>query len=449
MTKIQRTSEISFEIFDHIQLWIPPDVVILTMMFDARKLKAKIFADRYNRMIFEEGKGRDLYLVGGYIRDILRGEHSPDRDYILSGDLASFVNKTRKIISGTVVKFKKGNMVRLALKDGLTFDFSKLEVAIEEDLSKRDFTVNAMAWSPDNGITDLYNGLDDLKKKIIRCISKKNLLSDPLRMLRAYRFAAELNGSIEKRTRNLIKILNNNIEKTSSERITLELFNLLNSRHSAKYLKMALSDGLLTSVLFIPHEILERNIKAISLLERARINEFPSRIKVQLNKIFSQNVTYKGLLCLELLLDSRFHSRETVPNLIISNAVRKRIELGRKGLEVLGKRRLISAKRLYDIFMMSGNAAVDVLIMSGRIDLIGEYRRFQKIWRKGVLNSHEIMKIADIEGGRLLGRIIIELRRAEFEGRVKSKRSAVTFVGDLASEIAPDFGERPVMMSGL
>jgi len=439
----------TFEIFDHVRLWIPPDVVILTMMIDARKLKAKIFADRYNRMIFEEGKGRHLYLVGGYIRDILRGEHSPDRDYIVSGNLTPFVNKTRKIINGTVVKFKKGDMVRIALKKGLTFDFSKLEATIEKDLSGRDFTINAMAWSPDNGITDLYNGQDDLKKKIIRCISRKNLLSDPLRMLRAYRFAAELNGSIEERTRSLIKILNNNIEKTSSERITLELFNLLNSRHSAKYLKMALSDGLLISVLFIPHEILESNIKAISLLERARINELPPRIKVQLNMIFSQNLTYKGLLCLELLLNSHFHSRERLPNIIISNAVRKRLELGRKGLEVVGKRRFISTKRLYDIFMMSGNAAVDVLIMSGRIDLIGEYRRFQRIWKRGVLNSQEIMKIAGIEGGPTLGRIIVELRRAEFEGGVKSKRCAVTFVGGLACKIARDSRERPVTMSEL
>jgi len=96
---------------------------------------------------------------------------------------------------------------------------------------------------------------------------------------------------------------------------------------------------------------------------------------------------------------------------------------------------------------MSGNAAVDVLIMSGRMDLIGEYRRFQRIWKRGVLNSQEIMKIAGIEGGPRLGRIIVELRRAEFEGGVKSKRAAVTFVGDLACKISSDFRETRETMS--
>jgi hypothetical protein len=118
-------------------------------------------------------------------------------------------------------------------------------------------------------------------------------------------------------------------------------------------------------------------------------------------------------------------------------------------LEVVGKRRFISTKRLYDIFMMSGNAAVDVLIMSGRMDLIGEYRRFRRIWKNGVLNSEEIMRIAGIEGGPRLGRIIFGLRRAEFEGAVKSKRSAVTFVSELSCKIASDFTGKPETMSGL
>src|SRR4030042_2888561 len=236
-------------------------MVILTMILSHYKLKSKILADRYNSIIFEVGRGRDLYLVGGYLRDILRGIHPSDRDYIVSGDIRTFVKEIRKVIGGTIVKFKKGDMIRIALKDGLTFDFSIPMVILKEDLSKRDFTINAIAWSPEKAIIDPYNGVDDIKKKIIRSISKENLISDPLRMLRAYRFAAELNGSIKKGTRNSIKNMKKNIKKVSSERITLELFNLLNSKHSARYLKMALSDNLLTSVLLIPYKTLELNIK--------------------------------------------------------------------------------------------------------------------------------------------------------------------------------------------
>lgn len=401
-------------------------VVILTMIFSAYKLKSKILADRYNSIIFEQGRGRDLYLVGGYIRDILRGVHSPDRDYIVNANMISFVNEIRRIVGGTIVEFKKGDTVRIALKDGLTFDFSRPTGTLEEDLSKRDFTINSIAWSPERGIIDLYNGVEDIKKKKIRSISKENLISDPLRMLRAYRFAAELNGSIEKSTRKLIKMLNKYIKEMSSERITLELFNLLNSGHSARYLKMALSDGLLISILLFPYEMLWRNIKGITILERATINKLPSKIKVQLNKIFSQNITYKGLLCLELLLKNDFTTYKIIPNIKVSNIISKRMELTHTGIkEFRGKRH-----RLFDIFLMSKESAIDILIIRGRLDLLKDYERFKRIWKKGILSSEDITSISDTKTGPGLGKIIVKLKKAQFEGRVRSKRSAIEFIRD-------------------
>ncbi len=401
-------------------------VVILTMIFSAYKLKSKILADRYNSIIFEQGRGRDLYLVGGYIRDILRGVHSPDRDYIVNANMISFVNEIRRIVGGTIVEFKKGDTVRIALKDGLTFDFSRPTGTLEEDLSKRDFTINSIAWSPERGIIDLYNGVEDIKKKKIRSISRENLISDPLRMLRAYRFAAELNGSIEKSTRKLIKMLNKYIKEMSSERITLELFNLLNSGHSARYLKMALSDGLLISILLFPYEMLWRNIKGITILERATINKLPSKIKVQLNEIFSQNITYKGLLCLELLLKNDFTTYKIIPNIKVSNIISKRMELTHTGIkEFRGKRH-----RLFDIFLMSKESAIDILIIKGRLDLLKDYERFKRIWKKGILSSEDITGISDTKTGPGLGKIIVKLKKAQFEGRVRSKRSAIEFIRD-------------------
>ena len=89
------------------------------------------------------------------------------------------------------------------------------------------------------------------RRKLFVRLSKENFIADPLRMLRAYRIAAELDASIEKRTRLMIKSLQNTMQNVSSERITLEFFRLLNSSHSTKYLKMALSDGVLTGILSI------------------------------------------------------------------------------------------------------------------------------------------------------------------------------------------------------
>jgi tRNA nucleotidyltransferase/poly(A) polymerase len=407
-------------------------VVILTMTFADYRLKNKILTDRYNAMIFEKGKGREIYLVGGYIRDILRGINSPDRDYIVNGNIIYFVNEIRNIIGGTIVRFRKGDMTRLALKDGFTFDFSRPLGTLKQDLTKRDFTFNAIAWSPEKGIIDVCNGLGDLKKKKIRSLSKKNLISDPLRMLRAYRFAAELNGSIEKSTRKSIKTLHNNIKRISSERITLELFNLLNSQHSAKYLKMALSDGLLTDILSIPYKTLEHNIKEISLLEKTYIKKLPRKIKVILNKIFSQNLIYKGLLCLELLLKNGFISPVRAPHIKMSAITSKRIDTLKKGLhEFKGAKHNLNEK-LFDIFQTLKETAMDILIIEGRLELIKDFIKFKRIWKKGVLSSGEIISISNVKTGPKLGKIIKELKKTQFEGRVKSRRSAINYIRNLS-----------------
>ena len=412
-------------------------MLIFTMILSHYELKTKILAERYNSIIFEVGKNRDLYLVGGYIRDIFRGIHSPDRDYIVSGDIRTFVKEIRKVIGGTLVKFKKGDMIRIAFKDGLTFDFSKLIGTLKEDLSKRDFTINAIAWSPEKEIIDLCNGLEDLKRKRIRSLSSENLISDPLRMLRAYRFAAEINGSIEKGTRDSIKTLNNNIKKVSSERITLELFNLLNSKHSARYLKMALSDGLLTDILSIPYRNLERSIKEISKLEQTTINKLPSKIQALLKRIFSQNLTYKGLFCLELLIIPPHPTLvkggrgDFQVKIKMSSAINKRLELSHKGIKELKRKGVDLKNRLFDIFLISKEAAPDILIIKGRLDLIKDYQRFKRIWNKGFLSSEDIISITDVKPGPKLGKIIIELKRAQFEGRIKSKRAAIKFIEKL------------------
>ena len=404
------------------------------MILSDYKLRNKILSDRCNSIIFEKGRGREIYLVGGYVRDILRGKISSDRDYVVSGNLGPFVSEIRDIIGGTIVKFKTEDMIRIALKDGLTFDFSSPIGTFEEDISRRDFAINAIAWSPEMGIVDIYNGIEDLKRKKLRSISENNLISDPLRMLRAYRFAAELNISIEKGTREAIKVLHNNIKEITSERITLELFNLLNSKNPSKYLKMALADGLLTNILLIPYRILERNIKEISMLEKALSNRLLAKIKVLLNKIYSQNLTYKGLLCMELLTQNCLSNIIVNPYITISNDIKKRLKLTQKGIKELREMKGKLKDKLFFIFHRSKEAAMDILIISERLDLLTDYMRFKKIWKKGFLSSEDIIHITGIKTGPKLGRIILELKKGQFEGRVRSKVQAVKFIKNLMVE---------------
>jgi tRNA nucleotidyltransferase (CCA-adding enzyme) len=401
------------------------------MKFTDKQLKHRILKDRYNSIIFEKGRAIGVYLVGGYIRDALMGLRSSDRDYIVDGDLKAFVNEIRDIFGGTIIEFKREGFIRLGFREGLTFDFSKPQGSLTEDLSKRDFTINAIAWSPEEGMIDIYNGAADITRKIIRCISKDNLIADPLRILRAYRFAAQFNGSIETNTHNYIKILQNNIIKVSPERITLEFSHLLNSEKAPKYLKLAFHDGVLSSILPIQSRQLEHNIGEVSKLQKRILKVLPLKIKVILNNIFSQNLTYKGLLCLELLLKKKKTvSNISIKHLRLSNIVQKRIILAHQGMYFIGNINDLQGE-LFDLFMFCKEAIIDVLILTDRLDLLDDYKRFKMIWRAGLISSREVIDIPGIESGPEIGRMIYELKKAQFEKRIRTKKEAMKYITTL------------------
>lgn len=104
---------------------------------------------------------------------------------------------------------------------------------LEEDLKRRDFTINAMAYNDDFGLIDLYGGMQDLQRKVIRCVGdpKERFGEDALRMLRAVRFAAQLGFAIDPATSQAIKDLASDLKKISAERIQVEIVKLLTSNY--------------------------------------------------------------------------------------------------------------------------------------------------------------------------------------------------------------------------
>jgi tRNA nucleotidyltransferase (CCA-adding enzyme) len=390
--------------------------------------------DKYNSIIFDKGRRRELYLVGGYLRDLHRGIDTNDRDYIVRGNLLTFVRDVQKEIGGTIVQFKSNDMMRLVLKDGLTFDFCRFHGTLEEDLSKRDFTMNALAWSPEIGLVDLYDGLKDIGKKRVCSISKKNMLDDPLRMIRAYRFSAELNGTVDSQTRKTIEFYHKKIRNVSSERITLEMFYLLNTQSTSKYLKMALRDNLLNDILSLSINRLKDNLKVLDTFEREILHVIPSYIKVPLHDIFSQNLSYKGLLCLEILLqDSSGYAK--FPHLKISNKIIDRVASAIEGIRGMKMVQRINHRRLFEIFMKAGQASVDSLIISNHLTMLKDFRRFQRITEKGLLGAEEVMRITGLKPGPELGSTLLTLKKSQFEGRLKSKNQAENLIKTMYSYV--------------
>lgn len=181
------------------------------------------------------------YLVGGSIRDSVLKRDIDDIDIAIAENALDFSPELAKLLNGKYIPMDKENKVaRIILKDAATAKIQHIDVStiinnIEDDLSRRDFTINAIAIPLENisaqicnsDIIDPFNGLDDIRENILRVVSDKSFEADPLRLLRAVRLAAETGFSIDSNTENLIKkqcLLINNV---SGERIREELLKLL------------------------------------------------------------------------------------------------------------------------------------------------------------------------------------------------------------------------------
>lgn len=192
-----------------------------------------------------QAQGFEAYAVGGCVRDTILGRQPQDWD-ITTSALPEQVKGLfhRTIDTGiqhgtvTVMMDKTGYEVTTYRIDGEYEDARHpKEVTftsnLVEDLKRRDFTINAMAYNDEQGLVDAFDGLEDLEKGIIRCVGNPldRFGEDALRMLRAVRFAAQLGFEIESATRNAVKELAPTIGKVSAERIQVELVKLLLSDH--------------------------------------------------------------------------------------------------------------------------------------------------------------------------------------------------------------------------
>ncbi len=189
--------------------------------------------------------GFEAYIVGGCVRDSLLGKEPEDWDITTSArpeEVKSLFGRTidTGILHGTVtiMKGKKGYEVTTYRIDGKYEDGRHpKEVAftssLEEDLKRRDFTINAMAYSHKDGLIDLFGGVKDMEDGRIRCVgtATDRFGEDALRMLRALRFSAQLGFEIEENTWNAIKAIGPNLANVSKERIQTELTKLLLSDH--------------------------------------------------------------------------------------------------------------------------------------------------------------------------------------------------------------------------
>lgn len=391
-----------------------------------KELNTRILSDKYNSIIFTSKGNLDIYIVGGYLRDILLGREGLDRDYAVSctdsitrGDFTKFLEKVASKIDGKIVRIGRRNLQRIVTENGVTLDFMPVDKNIEHDVSVRDFTINSLAWSPERGIIDLHDGINDLSDRIIRMIKIENLKDDPVRIIRAYRFADELSFEIETETREALKILSGLIKEAKTERVTLEFFRIISLNSPAQTLKKLLRDGVLGQIISIPYHKLEAKLKVIDKINEI-INKLPLNYRMKLNQRFSQNLTYKGLLRLGVLLQGMPENTLNMSLVIYKRLIR----LDKADKFSINTHKSIKKGELYEIFRITEEASIDYLIIKNLSRYLGEMERYYSIKKRGILSTNEIIKVTRIDRGKALGDAIEILRKAQFENLIKTKQEA-------------------------
>ena len=196
-----------------------------------------------------EAAGFTAYAVGGCVRDALLGRPIHDWDVTTSAtpeQIKSIFADCRTIDTGiqhgTVTVLFMGDSYEITVfrvdgsyTDGRHPDAVRFSSSLKEDLARRDFTVNAMAYSPSEGIVDLFSGREDIKNQIIRAVGDPTMrfTEDALRILRALRFSSTLGFSIEPLTAKAMTALAHRLSLVSGERIMVEISKALLGKNAS------------------------------------------------------------------------------------------------------------------------------------------------------------------------------------------------------------------------
>jgi poly(A) polymerase len=268
---------------------------------DASLLKKNKILQTVSRMSQE--RREKAYLVGGIIRDLLlKRPLGKDFDFAVTGEVEGLAKEVAREMGGHAFSldevFGTWRVILKRKKKRTELDFSALQGKdIIEDLGQRDFTVNSIALRlrdlPLPGepcFVDPLGGLEDLKGKILRANSEKSLRQDPLRMLRAFRFASTLKFSVEEKTLKMIHRDRELIRRSAGERIRTEFFMALGEEKAGSFLQKLYQSGLLAEI--FPEVRGWENLKmgtgrALSLLDHAlRTTEAGEFILLHLEEFF-------------------------------------------------------------------------------------------------------------------------------------------------------------------
>lgn len=457
----------------------------------------KIKNDTIINLIRKYSSEGEIYLVGGTVRDFYLGVENFDKDIIVDKtDAKEYAIKLAEYLEAVFVPLdEEYGIYRLILPDKINY----IDIAnpigknIEEDLSRRDLTINAIAVNLNTfEILDLFNGMNDLKSRKIRHISEQNFVDDPLRLLRVYRFQANLGFDVDDELIKIISKYSTKILNSAIERVNYELLKLFSGKFSSETLLCMNKTGLLKEILPIsedlkevppnPHHHLNLFFHSIEVVKQIQIIYEKSIPEVQnhLDTIdFGGNTRFAHLKFAGFLHDigkpgtwtiepdtgkHRFIKHDDLGSKMAVNILKK-MKLSKKQIEYIVKMikyhiypsHVVSNpevnEKSYLRFVRKMDAdAIDVIIlaMADRFSAMGP-EITEEIVNKNIsnlqtlldfyleikdklqplpklLSGNEIMEILQLSPSPELGFIVKALLEAQLSGEVNTKDEAIKFI---------------------
>jgi poly(A) polymerase len=392
---------------------------------------------------FSSSRKARLYIVGGYLRDMLlkRQKADPDIDFALQKGSINFARALcRQMKCGFVVLDKERGVARLVkkIKDKTyTLDLTDFRGStLEEDLRLRDFTVNSLAWelsgirngaAPADEIIDPHGGLKDLRSKILRVADRGAFDDDPLRIMRAFSLSAIFGFRIEKNTLKYLKLSRPKLSYVSPERMRDELFKILDTRESLIHLEEMDKLRVLSAVMpeievmrgvkqgpYHHLDVWRHSLETVRQLEGAlKKLESHKEIRPYLDENICAGRKRRALLKLGALLHdigkpaskrrekgrTRFHGHERV-GMLLTKAIAERLKLSNDEINALRKmvfwhlrpgyladNQEITPRAKFRYFRDTGREGVSVLLLSiadqratrGPLTSEGERRHHEKV----------------------------------------------------------------------
>jgi tRNA nucleotidyltransferase (CCA-adding enzyme) len=380
-----------------------------------------------------------VHLVGGAVRDaiLVRKRDELDLDFILASDAVKTAKQlARHYNAGFVLLDPKRQIARVVFPHA-TVDIAQQEGdSLETDLRRRDFTINAIAFNPHTQeIIDPLQGLADIEARILRMVSPANLEDDPLRLMRAYRQAAQLGFDIENDTQNTIRTLAPFLSQVAPERVRTELSYMLVNSQGTPWIVKAIEDKLLAP--FFKNTTPSGCRRLVKIDEAARKLSNWDQLEVQLNEYVRDTIktTWLGIAKLACMVSPELETAEIELNaLTYSRAEIKAIITVLKLYPQLNKAH-IPLREQYFLFKEAESVfpatcvmamAYDILV-EGIAPLISRYLNPDDpvAHPTPLLSGKDIIVALNIPASPLVGKLLGEIAVAQVEARVSTYEEAL------------------------